>query len=77
MEKVQRFYTYLGYNDTTINADQLVSLICLLTKEFDSLNIPKCKDPAQLMNWVLNLYIHAMETSFKNITEYDIVEVLK
>ena len=77
MEKVQRFYTYLGFNDTTINADQLVSLICLLTKEFDCLNIPKCGDPIELMNWVLDLYICGMETTFKNITEYDIIEVLK
>lgn len=73
---IRKFFQYLGFNDTSINAEQLLNLICLLGKENISI-IPQ-ENILDMVESVLSIYINAFETNgFRNITEYEIIEKLK
>ena len=75
MNKVIRFFRYLGFSDTSINAEQLLALICLLNEEEPT--TLKGITIEQILNEVLDIYIEKIETwEFKHITEQEIVEVL-
>lgn len=75
MNKVIRFFRYLGFSDTSINAEQLLALICLLNEEEPT--TLKGITIEQILNEVLDIYIEKIETwGFKHITEQEIVEVL-
>lgn len=73
---VKRFFTYLGFNDTSINELQLLTLICLLGKQ-PNIVIKPADNLYDLLNQILSIYIKAFETnSFLNLTEYEIAEEL-
>lgn len=75
MNKVIKFFRYLGFSDTSINAEQLLALICLLNEEQPT--TLKGITMEQILNEVLDIYINKIETwNLKNITEQDIIEVL-
>lgn len=75
MNKIIRFFRYLGFSDTSINAEQLLALICLLNEEEPT--TLKGITIEQILNEVLDIYIEKIETwGFKHITEQEIVEVL-
>ena len=75
MSKVIKFFRYLGFSDTSINAEQLLALICLLNEEQPT--TLKGITMEQILNEVLDIYINKIETwNLKNITEQDIIEVL-
>lgn len=75
-EKIKKFFSYLGFNDTTINEKQILTLIYLLGREEDIVIKPK-NNLQDLINQILMIYIDHLETnSFVNLTEYDIVKEL-
>ena len=75
-ENIKKFFSYLGFNDTTINEKQILILIYLLGREENI--VIKPKDNLQdLINQILMIYIDHLETnSFVNLTKYDIVKEL-
>ena len=76
MNKIERFFSYLGCSDKTINERQLIRLICLLGKE-SNINIKLENNEYDLMNHILDIYINAFETnSFVNLTEHNIAASL-
>jgi hypothetical protein len=77
MNSVQKFFTLLGFDDTCLNAEQILVLISLLLKEQDII-LSKNTDIVGIMDNIISIYIDKMETNgFKHITEQDIIEVLK
>lgn len=77
MNSVQKFFTLLGFDDTCLNAEQILVLISLLLKEQDII-LSKNTDIVGMMDIILSIYIDKMETNgFRHITEQDIIEVLK
>lgn len=75
MTNIQKFFTYLGFSDTSINERQLLELICILNEEQHTLLRGTSID--KLLNEVITIFIEKMETnSFKNITEQNIIERL-
>lgn len=75
MNKVIKFFRYLGFSDTSINAEQLLALICLLNEEQPTTLEGITME--QILNEVLDIYINKIETwNLNNITEQDIIEVL-
>ena len=75
MTNIQKFFTYLGFSDTSINERQLLELICILNEEQHTLLRGISID--KLLNEVITIFIEKMETnSFKNITEQNIIERL-
>lgn len=77
MNSVQKFFTLLGFDDTCLNAEQILVLISLLLKEQDII-LSKNTDVVGIMDNIISIYIDKMETNgFKHITEQDIIEVLK
>lgn len=77
MNTVDKFFTLLGFDDTCLNAEQILVLISLLTKEGDII-LSKNTDIVGIMDNILSTYIDKMETNgFRHITEQDIIEVLK
>lgn len=70
--KIEKFWSYLGFSDKTINERQLLKLICLLGKE--NISIIPCTTEHDLALQVLNIYINKMETnSFHVLTEQEII----
>ena len=55
LNKVIRFFRYLGFSDTSINAEQLLALICLLNEEEPT--TLKGITIEQILNEVLDIYI--------------------
>lgn len=77
MNSVQKFFTLLGFDDTCLNAEQILVLISLLLREQDII-LSKNTDIVGIMDNIISIYIDKMETNgFKHITEQDIIEVLK
>ena len=77
MNSVQKFFTLLGFDDTCLNAEQILVLISLLLKEQDII-LSKNTDIVGIMDNIISIYIDKMETNgFRHITEQDIIEVLK
>lgn len=75
-ENIKKFFSYLGFNDTTINEKQILTLIYLLGREENIVIKPK-NNLQDLINQILMIYIDYLETnSFVNLTEYDIVKEL-
>ena len=75
-ENIKKFFSYLGFNDTTINEKQILILIYLLGREENIVIKPK-NNLQDLINQILIIYIDHLETnSFVNLTEYDIVKEL-
>ena len=75
-ENIKKFFSYLGFNDTTINEKQILTLIYLLGREENIVIKPK-NNLQDLINQILMIYIDHLETnSFVNLTEYDIVKEL-
>lgn len=75
-ENIKKFFSYLGFNDTTINEKQILTLIYLLGREENIVIKPK-NNLQDLINQILMIYIDRLETnSFVNLTEYDIVKEL-
>lgn len=75
-ETIKKFFSYLGFNDTTINEKQILTLIYLLGREENIVIKPK-NNLQDLINQILMIYIDHLETnSFVNLTEYDIVKEL-
>ena len=75
-ENIKKFFSYLGFNDTTINEKQILTLIYLLGREENIVIKPK-NNLQDLINQILMIYIDHLETnSFANLTEYDIVKEL-
>ena len=75
-ENIKKFFSYLGFNDTTINEKQILILIYLLVREENIVIKPK-NNLQDLINQILMIYIDHLETnSFVNLTEYDIVKEL-
>lgn len=75
-ENIKKFFSYLGFNDTTINEKQILILIYLLGREENIVIKPK-NNLQDLINQILMIYIDPLETnSFVNLTEYDIVKEL-
>ena len=73
MNKIERFWNYLGCSDKTLNERQLLRLICLLGKEPD-LYIKPLNNELSLMEEIVDIYIKAFETnSFKAIKEEDVL----
>lgn len=69
MNKIQKFWSYLGCSDTTLNEKQLLRLICLLGREPD-LYFKPITEEFKLMEEILDIYIKAFETNcFKTLTE--------
>ena len=76
-ENIKKFFSYLGFNDTTINEKQILTLIYLLGREENIVIKPKKNNLQDLINQILMIYIDHLETnSFVNLTEYDIVKEL-
>jgi hypothetical protein len=77
MNSVQKFFTLLGFDNTCLNAEQILVLISLLLKEQDII-LSKNTDIVGIMDNIISIYIDNMETNgFRHITEQDIIEVLK
>ena len=77
MNSVQKFFTLLGFDNTCLNAEQILVLISLLLKEQDII-LSKNTDIVGIMDNIISIYIDKMETNgFKHITEQDIIEALK
>ena len=75
-ENIKKFFSYLGFNDTTINEKQILILIYLLGREENIVIKPK-NNLQDLINEILMIYIDHLETnSFVNLIEYDIVKEL-
>lgn len=76
MNKVEKFFQYLGFSDTTIDSEQVLKLLCLLSTDAE---IRICKDTTieSLVNRLMDIYIKHFETNNLNIKEQDIIEVLK
>lgn len=75
MSILKKFYNYVGVDYTTINGEQLYSLICLLGKERKTIKLQQ--NPLDMCREVLLMYIDYMETGkFKYITEQDIITAL-
>ena len=75
-KNIKKFFSYLGFNDTTINEKQILTLIYLLGREENIVIKPK-NNLQDLINQILMIYIDHLETnSFVNLTEYDIVKEL-
>lgn len=75
MSKIQKFFSYLGFNDNCINAEQLLVLIQLLSYEQDV--VISNKTIVDIMDFILDIYIDKMETNtFININEQQIIEAL-
>lgn len=76
MNKIQKFWNYLGCSDVTINEKQLLRLICLLGREPDLYFKPMTEE-SKLMEEILDVYIKAFETNcFKTLTEEIILHSL-
>lgn len=74
--RVEKFFNYLGFSNTSINEMQLIKLICLLGLEKDIVIKPVYNE-GDLLNQVLNIYIERLETNtFNVLTEGRIVEEL-
>lgn len=73
---IEKFWSYLGFSDKTINERQLLRLICLLGKE-PNISIKPASNEIDLLNQIILLYIDKMETnSFYNLTEQEIIQEL-
>ena len=59
MSKVQRFFSYLGFSDTSINAEQLLTLICILNEEKPT--TLRGTTVVDVLNEVLDIYIYKIE----------------
>jgi hypothetical protein len=77
MNNIQKFFTLLGFDNTCLNAEQILVLISLLLKEQDII-LSKNTDIVGIMDNIISIYIDKIETNgFRHITEQDIIEVLK
>ena len=56
LNKIEKFWSYLGFSDKTINERQLLKLICLLGKE--NISIIPCTTEYNLTLQVLSIYIN-------------------
>lgn len=76
MNKVEKFFQYLGFSDTTIDSEQVLKLLCLLTTDGE-VRITKDTSVENLVNRLMDIFITHFETNNLNITEQAIIEVLK
>lgn len=76
MNKVEKFFQYLGFSDTMIDSEQVLKLLCLLTTDGE-VRITKDTSVENLVNRLMDIFITHFETNNLNITEQDIIEVLK
>lgn len=76
MNKVEKLFQYLGFSDTTMDSEQILKLLCLLTKDGE-VRITKDTNVESLVNRLLDIFITHLETNNLNITELEIIEVLK
>ena len=76
MNRVEKFFQYLGFSDTTIDSEQVLRLLCLLSKDGE-IRISKDTTVESLVNRLMDIFITHFETNNLNITEQDIIEVLK
>ena len=76
MNNVEKFWSYLGFSNTTMDEIQILQLIILLCKE-EKVSLPKIDEEITLFNYIVDTFIHKLETnSFKHITEDDIIKEL-
>ena len=76
MNNVEKFWSYLGFSNTTMDEIQILQLIILLCKE-EKVSLPKIDEEITLFNYIVDTFIHKLETnSFKHITEDDIIREL-
>lgn len=59
MNKVKRFFSYLGFSDTSINAEQLLCLITILNEEKPT--TLRGTTEVEVLNEVLDVYINKIE----------------
>lgn len=76
MNKVEKLFQYLGFSDTTMDSEQILKLLCLLTKDGE-VRITKDTNVESLVNRLLDIFITHLETNNLNITELEIIEALK
>ena len=76
INKVEKFFQYLGFSDTTIDSEQILKLLCLLTKDGE-IRITKDTSLESLVNRLMDIFITHLETNNLNITELEIIEALK
>lgn len=76
MNKVEKLFQYLGFSDTTMDSEQILKLLCLLTKDGE-VRITKDTTVESLVNRLLDIFITHLETNNLNITELEIIEALK
>ena len=76
MNNVEKFWSYLGFSNTTMDEIQILQLIILLCKE-EKVSLPKIDEEITLFNYIVDTFIHKLETnSFKHITEDNIIKEL-
>lgn len=73
--RLQKFFNYLGVDETCITLQQMFQLLLLLNK-YKSITIPKSNDPVDTMNCILDELIEIMETTPDAIPEQEILGVL-
>lgn len=76
MNNVERFWSYLGFSNKTLNEKQLLQLIVLLCME-ENIQLPNVQTELTLFNYIVDTFIYKMETNtFKHINEQDIITKL-
>ena len=76
MNNVERFWSYLGFSNKTLNEKQLLQLIVLLCMD-ENIQLPNVQTELTLFNYIVDTFIHKMETNtFKHIKEQDIITKL-
>lgn len=73
MTKVEKFFSYIGLDNQSINETQMLRLICLLGQEHKVISI--VPNNLDFFESILDIYINAFETnSFKNLTEQQVIQ---